>query len=115
MTEFRGDAKIQGYQILDRIAELEDYKEEADALEELQGDIPDDLSDVTLVMESFFDSVWAQDQFRAESGLAGDVDLDGAWPFSLIDWDDAAEIRLEGEDYPSVYFDGDYYRVIPAE
>lgn len=62
---------------------------------------------VLLRPDGYFDEDWAKDQARDELGI-GRSRLD-EWPLNLVDWDDAAQQRLDGS-YSKVAFEGnDFY------
>lgn len=66
-----------------------------------------------LVPDDFFDAKWAQGQFREKYLVGSTVNLNEAWPFSLVDWDDAAGVRLDDLGYIEVDFNDVTWRVVP--
>jgi hypothetical protein len=63
-------------------------------------------SEFTLYRDDYFDADWARDQAREQ--LPRSVDLDD-WPFSQIDWSDAASARRDEQYEYSYLFDGTTY------
>lgn len=100
-------------------AELSDWLDEEDGeelkllvalIEEVRNTSDERPEDgVTLIRETYFDGDYAEN-YADELGFFPEGVNKSAWPFSLIDWDEAAD-ELK-EDYTDVDFDGVTYLVL---